>query len=189
MVFVGQEMVLNVLFSEQNRSVILLVQPVITGSDKECIQVRNSIIMMIHLIRKEFCSSCDIQEYLISPNQLHSILQCELSRSSIFKIEHVARATLFKMPVTNENETLELSLLLGQLEPYHSLSLSVILQLLNDGKVGQCIPETLLREIQERCRPIMDIYPVTRESSTYQSVRDHLNRFSIFAGRNPFVSE
>ena len=175
--------------SEQNRSVILLVQPVITGSDKECIQVCNSIITMVHLIRKEFCSSCDIQEYLISPNQLHSILQCELSESSIFRIEHVARATLFKMPVTNENETLELSSLLGQLEPYHSLPLSVILQLLNEGEDSQCIPEHLLREINKRCRPIMDIYPVTRESSTYQSVRDHLNRFSIFAGRNPFVSE
>ena len=40
--------------SEQNRSVILLVQPVITGSDKECIQVHNPIITMIHLIRNEF---------------------------------------------------------------------------------------------------------------------------------------
>ena len=175
--------------SEQNRSVILLVQPVITGSDKECIQVRNSIITMIHLIRNEFCSSCDIQEYLISPNQLHSILQCELSESSIFRIEHVARAVLFKMPVTNENETLELSSLLGQLEPYHILPLSLIQRLFDDSKSSQCIPEHLYREIQERCRPIMDIYMGTRESSTYQSIRDHLNRFSIFVGRNPFVSE
>ena len=175
--------------SEQNRSVILLVQPVITGSDKECIQVRNSIITMIHLIRNEFCSSCDIQEYLISPNQLHSILQCELSESSIFRIEHIARATLFKMPVTNEDETLELSSLLGQLEPYHVLPLSVIQQLFDDSKSSQCISEPLFREIREKCSPIMDIYMGTRESSTFQSVRDHLNRFSIFAGRNPFVSE
>ena len=28
----------------------------------------------------------------------------------------------------------------------------------------------------------MDTYPVTRESSTYKSVRDHLNRFSIYDG-------
>ena len=175
--------------SEQNRSVILLVQPVITGSDKECIQVRNSIITMIHQIRNASCSSCDIQEYLISPNELHSILQCELSESSIFRIEDVARAALFKMPVTNENETLELSSLLGQLEPYHILPLSIIQRLFDDSKSSQCIPEHLYREIQERCRPIMDIYLVTSESSTYQSVRDHLNRFSIFGGRNPFVSE
>ena len=175
--------------SEQNRSVILLVQPVITGSDKECIQVRNSIITMIHLIRNAFCSSCDIREHIISPNQLHSVLQCELSKSSIFRIEHVARATLFKMPVTNENETLELSSLLGQLEPYHVLPPSVIQQLFDDSKSSQCISEPLFREIRERCSPIMDIYMGTRESSTYQSVRDHLNRFSIFAGRNPFVSE
>ena len=175
--------------SEQNRSVILLVQPIITGSDKECIQVRNSIITMIHLIRNEFCSSCDIQEYLISPNQLYAILHCELSKSSIFRIEDVARATLFKVPINNENQTLELSSLLGQLEPYHILPLSVIHQLFDDSKSSQCISEPLFREIQERCSPIMDIYPVTRESSTYQSVRDHLNRFSIFGGRNPFVSE
>ena len=86
-------------------------------------------------------------------------------------------------------ESLNISSLLGQLEPYHSLPLSVIHQLFDDSKVSQCIPKHVFREIQERCRPIMDIYPVIRESRTYQSVRDHLNRFSIFAGRNPIVSE
>ena len=79
--------------------------------------------------------------------------------------------------------------LLGQLEPYHTLPLSVVQMLFDESLGKRHIPEDLFREIQERGRQIMDIQQATREPSTYQSVRNHLNRFSIFAGRNPFASE
>ena len=117
-------------------------------------------------------------------------LQYNLKNLSVFKIEDIARVLVMKkMFVTSKTtEALNISSLLGQSEPYHSLPLSVVHRLFDDSKVSQCIPVHVFREIQERCRPIMDIYPVTRESSTYQSVRDHMNKFSIFAGRNPFVS-
>ena len=182
----GVEVIVQV--SEQNRSVILLVQPIITGSDKKCVQVRNSLVNMIRQIQKEFCPSCDIYEYIISPNQLRSILQRELNETSIFRIEYIARAALLGLPITNKSETLELISLLGQFEPYLSLPLSVIQQLFDESKVNQRIPERLLRRIQESCKSIMDIDPVTPDSSTFQSVRDHLNRFSVFTGRNPIVS-
>ena len=68
------------------------------------------------------------------------------------------------MPVKNENERLELSSLLGQLEPYHILPLSVIQQLFDDIKSSQLILEPLFREIQEKCSLVMDIYMGTRES-------------------------
>ena len=146
---------------------------------------------MIHQIQKEFSPSCDIQEYIISPNQLRSILQRDLNESSIFRIEYIARAALLGLPITNKRETLELTSLLGQFEPYLSLPLSVIQQLFDESKVNQCIPEHLLRRIQESCKSIMDIDPVTPDSSTFQSVKNHLNRFSVFTGirRNPIVSE
>ena len=183
----GVEVIVQV--SEQNRSVILLVQPIITGSDKKCVQVRNSIVNMIHQIQKEFSPSCDIQEYIISPNQLHSILQRDLNKSSIFRIEYIARAALLGLPITNKSETFELTSLLGEFEPYLCLPLSVIQQLFDEGKVNQLIPEHLLRRIQESYQSIMDIDPLTPDSSTFRSVRDHLNRFSVFTGRNPIVSE
>ena len=118
-------------------------------------------------------------------------LQYNLKDLSVFKTEDIARVLVMKKTFVTSNmtESLNISSLLGQLEPYHSLPLSVIYQLFDDSKVSDRIPEHVFREIEERCRPIMDIYGVTRESSTYQSVRDHLNRFSLFAGRNPFVSE
>ena len=98
------------------------------------------------------------------------------------EIEDIARVVVMKkMFVTsNMTEALYISSLLGQSEPYHSLPLSVVYQLFDNSKVSQHIPEHVFREIQERCKPIMDIYPVTRQSSTYQSVRDHLSRFSVF---------
>ena len=177
--------------SEQNRSVILLVQPLDEGLELEVLQVSSSVIQKILQIKEEFCHSCDTRECLISPHHLNIALQYNLKDLSVFKVEDIARVLILKkMFVTsNMTESLNISSLLGQLEPYHSLPLSVIHQLFDDSKVSNCIPEHVFREIQERCRPIMDIYPVTRESSTYQSVRDHLNRFSMFAGRNPFVSE
>ena len=117
-------------------------------------------------------------------------LQYNLKDLSVFKIADIARVVVLKMmSVTNDSETFSISLLLGQLEPYHTLPLSLVQMLFDNSNVNDCIPEHVFREIQERCRPIMDIYPVARESRTYQSVRDHLDRFSIFAGRNPFVSE
>ena len=182
-----------VQISEQNRSIVLLVQPVDESLELESLQVSSLVVQKILQIKEEFCHSCDTRECLISPNHLNMALQCNIKYLSLFKIEDIARLLVSnKMFVTNNmiaSETLGIPLLLGELEPYHTLPLLVIQQLFDDSKVSQCIPERLLREIQERCRPIMDIYPVTRESSTYQSVRDHLNRFSIFAGRNPFVSE
>ena len=176
-----------------NRSIVLLVQPLNESLELEGLQISSSVIQKILQIKKKFCPSCDTRECLISPNHLNIALQCNIKDLSVFKIEDIARVlVLKKMFVTNNRivrETIGISLLLGLFEPYHSLPPSVIHQLFDDSKVSQYIPEHLLREIQERCRPIMDIYPVTRESSTYQSVREHLNRFSIFAGRNPFVSE
>ena len=179
--------------SEQNRSVVLLVQPLHESLELESLQVRSSITQKILQIKEEFCHSCDTQEGLISTYHLNMALQDNLKDLSIFKIQDIARVLILKKMFVTSNMTESLhrlSSLLGQFEPYHSLPRPVIHQLFDDSKVSQLIPEHLLRKIQERCRPIMDIYLVTRESSsTYQSVRDHLNRFSIFAGRNPFVSK
>ena len=177
--------------SEQNRSIVLLVQPLDESLELESLQVSSSVIQMILQIKEEFHHLCDTQECLISPHSLNMTLQNNLKDLSVFKIEDIARLLLMKKTFVTSSmtESLNISSLLGQFEPYHSLPLSVIHQLFDDSKVSQCIPEHVFREIQERCRPIMDIYPVTRESSTFQSVRDHLNRFSIFVGRNPFVSE
>ena len=177
--------------SEQNRSIVLLVQPLDESLELESLQVSSSVIQKILQIKEEFHHLCDTRECLISPHNINMALQYKIKDLSVFKIEDIARVLVMKKTFVTSNmtESLNISSLLGQLEPYHSLPLSVIHQLFDDSKVSHCIPEHVFREIQERCRPIMDIYPITRESSTYQSVRDHLNRFSIFAGRNPFVSE
>ena len=179
--------------SELNHSIVLLVQPLDESLESESLQIRSLVVQKILHIKEKFCHSCDTRECLISPHSLNMALQYNVKDLSVFKIEDIARVlVLNKLFVTNNmiaSETFDISLLLGQLEPYHFLPLPIIRQLFDDSKVSQCIPEQVFREIQERCRPIMDIYPVTTESSTYQSVRDHLNRFSIFGGRNPFVSE
>ena len=180
-----------VQISEQNRSIVLLVQPSDESLELEVLQVSSSVIQKILSVKEEFCHSCDTREGLISPHNLNMALQYNLKDLSVFKIEDIARVLIVKKMflTSNMTESLNISSLLRQLEPYHILPLSVIQQLFDDSKSSQCISEPLFREIRERCSAIMDIYPVTREPSTYQSVRDHLNRFSIFAGRNPFVSE
>ena len=176
--------------SEQNRSVILLVQPLEKSLELESLQVRSLVVQKILQIKEEFCHFCDTQECLISSHHLGMALQYNLKDLSVFTMEDIARVVVLKKRfVTNDSETLNISLLLGQLEPYHTLPISVVQRLFDESLGKRYIPEVDFKEIQQRLGQIMNIYRATREPSTYYLIRDHLNRFSIFAGRNPFVSE
>ena len=47
--------------SEQNRSVVLIVQPLDESLELECLQVSSSVIQKILRIKKEFCPACTYQ--------------------------------------------------------------------------------------------------------------------------------
>ena len=82
--------------SEQNRSVVLLVQPLDESLELECLQVSSSVIQKILQIKDEFHHLCDTRECLISPHNLNMALQYNLKDLLVFKIEDIARVLVIK---------------------------------------------------------------------------------------------
>ena len=67
-------------------------------------------------------------------------------------------------------------------EPYHQLSSSSVCQLLNPVIADQPVPAPLLCEVRKLCRHSKV------DSLVYKELREHLDRLSLFVGRNPLVS-
>ena len=69
-------------------------------------------------------------------------------------------------------------------EPYHtsfvlppSVSYST-----NDNMADQPVPNLVLREVRQLCRQLKG------SPKLYKELREHLDRLSLFTGRNPLVS-
>ena len=67
-------------------------------------------------------------------------------------------------------------------EPYHQLSSSSICQLLNPNMADKSVPGPILQEVRQLCRQTGVKPP------EFGELREHLDRLSLFAGRNPLVS-
>ena len=70
------------------------------------------------------------------------------------------------------------------LEPYHLLSPSSVCELFNTSKADQPVPVTLLCEVQKH----FSQQQLREKPLVYKELREHLDRLSLFAGRNPLVS-
>ena len=66
-------------------------------------------------------------------------------------------------------------------EPYHQLSSSSICQLLNPDMADKSVSGPLLQEVRQLCRQLKGSLKVCE-------LREHLDRLSLFTGRNPLVS-
>ena len=67
-------------------------------------------------------------------------------------------------------------------EPYHQLSSSSICQLLNPNMADQPVPGPLLQEVRQLC------HQTKVKPQEFGELREHLDKLSLFAGRNPLVS-
>ena len=66
-------------------------------------------------------------------------------------------------------------------EPYHQLSSSSVCQLLNPNMADQPVPGHVLHEVKQLCRQL-------KESLKVSELREHLDKLSLFTGKNPLVS-
>lgn len=179
----------TIIISDLNRSVILLIKSLESGRSKfRALIDRCTLIAEILLICKEFCPYCDVQECLISPSDI--LIHQDLSelRSSLYSIDQVARAALLNVDkVTNVLKANEISVsfILGEIEPYLRLSLETISDLFNQSMSKNIIPSETLKCIEEKCFPLQ-----IKDSNdiNYESLCNYLNKYSVFAGRNPIVS-
>ena len=164
-----------------NRWVIVLV----SQKSREAAQTCSSVIRMILNLQQQLSSAITTCECLISPSLLDRYPFDALPDTDLFDLPTVARSMLLHHKLLldrkegkNEFSTDEAI----SCEPYYLLQPSSVCQLFNQSMASQPVPDPLLQEVLSYCQ------------LSHQKPRDHnelrecVNKYSIFAGRNPLVS-
>ena len=169
--------------TEANRCVTVLVSH---SNLIESYQLRASLIKEILNLKKELCP-CTSKQFVIAPGNIKDIMDKEQKDRVVYALKEVAKGVLVKETATStNNERVDVQLVVGEKEPYLCIAPLVIKTLFTDSSKNPPLPDHYVQHIQEVCREIMLFYPYS--DFTQLSVREHLNKFSIFAGRNPLVS-
>ena len=150
-------------------------------------KLRSSLISLVHRLHQEHCPRVEVCECLVSPDLIQQYPLDSLPDSDLFYIQDVAVSVLHRKPsIPSQSEccighlpTHSLSL-----EPYHLLSPSSVCELFNTSKSDQPVPATLLCEVQKHFSQLQ----LREKPLVYKELREHLDRLSLFVGRNPLVS-
>ena len=198
--------------AEQNRVVILMRCPEVKS---ECLQLRSLLIQKVLAAAREFCSKVSTVESFINPSDTTQYPLKPTSQLVLYNMTEVASAvaTGASSVVHDSGRPVSLHSLLS-FEPYADLGEANVHELFSDGKqrlqifsIAERIPDkntemikkifkpspTQLRERMSGgsiASPVYHVLDMWRDScgGTYQCLREKLDQFSVFAGRNPLVS-
>ena len=147
-------------------------------------ELRSSLIGLVRHLQQQYCPRLNVREFLISPDLIQRYPLDNLPDSDLFDIHHVARSVLLhkKVVPSYKDSSGRLPVQSLPFEPYHQLSSSSVCQLLNPVMADQPVPAPLLHEVRKLCRHSKV------DSLVYKELREHLDRLSLFVGRNPLVS-
>ena len=169
--------------TEDNRCITVLVSH---SSLIESYQLHASLIKEVLNLKKELCP-CISKQFIIPPDNVKDVMVKEQRNRIVFGVREVAKGVLMKGTATSSNdEKVAVQLVVGEKEPYLCIAPLVTKALFTDTNKYLPLPDHYVQHIQEVCGEIMSLYPSS--DFTHLSVREHLNKFSIFAGRNPLVS-
>ena len=169
--------------TESNRCVTVLVSH---SNLIESYQLRASLIKDILNLKNKLCP-CTSKLFIIAPGNLKDVMDKEQRYRTVYALREVAKGVLLKEAVTStNNEKFAIQLVAGEKEPYLCIAPLVTKALFTESNKDLPLPDHYVQHIEEVCGDIMSLYPSS--NFTHLSVREHLNKFSIFAGRNPLVS-
>ena len=198
--------------AEQNRVVVLMRSPEVKS---ECFQLRSLLIQKVLAAAREFCSKVNTVESFINPSDTTQYPLKPTSQLSLYNISDVATAVAKGVPaVVNDSGTSVFLDSLLSFEPYADLGEANLRELFSEEKqrliifsIADSIPDkntemikkifkpspTQLRERMSGgsiASPVYHVLDMWRDSceGTYQCLREKLDQFSVFAGRNPLVS-
>ena len=154
-------------------------------------KLRSSLISLVRWLHQEHCPRIEVYECLVSSKLIQRYPLDSLPDSDLFYIHDVAVSILQRKPsIPNQSDYISfcppppaLPTQSLPFEPYHQLSSSSVCQLLNPVMADQPVPTPLLHEVRKLCHH----YKVP-DSLVYKELREHLDRLSLFVGRNPLVS-
>ena len=169
--------------TEDNRRVSVLVSHC---SLIKSYQLRTSLIKEVLKLKNELCP-CTSKQFIIPPGDVKDVMEKKQKNRILYALRNVAKGVLMRETVTSStNECVPVHLVVGEKEPYLCIAPLVTKALFTDTNKDQLLSDHYVQRIKEVCKEIMSLYPSS--DFTYLSVREHLNRFSIFVGRNPLVS-
>ena len=148
-------------------------------------KLRSSLISLVHRLHKEHCPSVEVYECLISPSLVQQYPFNNLPDTELFDIQDIAVSILCRnlfIPSQSECCIGRLPTQSLPLEPYHLLSPSSVCELFNCSNADQPVPTALLHEITKHFSQLK------MKPQVYKELREHLDRLSLFAGKNPLVS-
>ena len=166
-----------------NNRCVLVAMSYDDASPIEDAKLRSSLIALVRRLQQQYCPCLNVCEFLISPDLIQRYPLGKLPDSDLFNIHHIALSMLLhKKVVPSYNSSGRLPLTSLPFEPYHQLSSSSVCQLLNPDMADKSVPGPLLQEVKQLCRQT-NVKP-----QKFGELREHLDRLSLFTGRNPLVS-
>ena len=170
--------------TESNRCVTVLVSH---SSLIESYHLRTSLIKQVLNLKNDLCP-CTSEQFIIAPGNIKDVMEKEQGKHVLYGLRSVAREVLVKGTATTStnDKNVFIQLVVGEKEPYLYIAPLVIEALFSDTNKDLPLLDHHVQHIHEVCEEIMFLYPSS--DYTHLSVREHLNKFSIFAGRNPLVS-
>ena len=181
----------------------------------KCLQLRSQVIQKVLATLREFCPKVVTTESFIDPSELSQYPLKGTSELTLFPLSAVAKSVVAgkSSVVSMSVKSLSLESLL-LFEPYADLGEPILRKLFSEEKqrliifsIADCIPDkntemikkifkpspTQLRERMSGgsiASPVYHVLDMWRDSceGTYQCLREKLDQFSVFAGRNPLVS-
>ena len=145
---------------------------------------RSDVIRLVLELQKELAPDLTTFECLISPSLLQQWPLERLPESDLFTIADVATSILRRrssiLSCNGSNQMLTKEALF--FDPYHLLRPTSVCKLMDSSKSDQPVSPALLNEVRECCQQPQ------LESQSHLSLRNHLDKMSIFVGRNPLVS-
>ena len=167
-----------------NNRCVLVAMSYDDTSPVEDAKLRSSLIALVRYLQQQYCPCLNVCEFLISPDLIQRYPVGKLPDSDLFDIHHIARSMLLhkKVVPSYKDSSGRLPLTSLPFEPYHQLSSSSVCQLLNPDMADKSVPGPLLQEVRQLCRQT-NVKP-----QEFGELREHLDRLSLFTGRNPLVS-
>ena len=181
---------------DDKRCVMVVMSHLPINKKNMLIECRSKVIRLILDLKQEFCPHMETAEYLISPSKLQKWpTDCVgfPDDGDLLSITNVAKSMLKKsvyiLSSTGTNQSTKKKfnsteqVLLD--EPYYLLRTSTVCDLMDNTKNNMLVSSpSVLCEVNIACQ----LSQLDLSSTCHLCLREHVDRLSIFAGRDPIVS-
>ena len=183
-----------------------------SGQEVECARQRSTIIQMVLGAKEKFCPKIPTKEFLLHPSQVREYPLKSPAEQDLISIREVSRAVVEGDPgaVNAFGKITRLEEMLS-FEPYYCLGEKNIREVFSDQNL-EPVSDTFIRSLarcdSEKAKQFEKLLVASglavgsspsmgqvlrqwRDNSqgTRKCLRETLDQFSVFAGRNPLVSD